>query len=913
MLKKALIILVVLVASIIGAAIALPIIFKDDLIKIAQQEANKSLNATIDFTDIDVSLFSHFPDFSLTIHDLKVSGKSAFDGIELANIKALEVSIDLMSVIKGEEYRIKTFGLVSPKINIIILEDGSANYDIALTEENATEEEEESEQPASFKATVQEYFIRNAHIIYDDRQGEIFAELLDFTHEGSGDFTEDIFLLKTNTIAQELTLKMEGLSYLTRTQLDMKFDINMDMPNMKFVFDENHVKLNALELNFDGWIAMPDETDEPIDMDLTFGTKQTAFKSILSLIPAVFMSDFDGVETSGSLALSGMAKGRMVGEQYPAFDVALKVADAMFKYPDLPSSAENIQIDLRAKNPGGSDDNTVVDINKFHVEMAKNPIDITLHMRTPISDPYIEATVISDFDLGSIKEVIPLEEGQSLKGQIFSDLKLKGYQSALDQERYQDFEASGNLVLTDFDYADSTMPYATLIKTCSLNFTPQFAELTQLDMMVGKSDIQMQGRVDNVVAWYVADEPLSGRFDLRSNFMDINEFIETDEASEDQTPSDSVAQETTGVAEIPAGLDFILNTDIKKVIYDGIEITNLSGKVVLKDQTIDMENLTMNLMDGSLVLNGMYGTKNPTKPDFNVDMNIDHWDIVTTFKELELIQNMAPVLESATGRFSTGLKMAGQMDQNMDPIYNTLDGRGKLKTHNVKLNSPSTLAKIATLIKYDGTKEITLDNIFVSFKFKDGRIAVDPTSFVIGKEVPSIFKGSHGFDQTLDYVLNLDFPSDVLGGAANQVVSGLFAQANKKLGTNASVPSRIKMDIDITGMLADPKITPRLAGTERSVQDQVKDQLTNELNKQKEELEKKAQAEIDKAKAQAEAEAEKLKQQALEAKAKAEAEAKAKAEAAAKKLEEEAKKKTEEAKKKAQEEAKKALKGLLGK
>lgn len=60
MLKKALIILVVLVASIIGAAIALPIIFKDDLIKIAQQEANKSLNATIDFTDIDVSLFT-FP------------------------------------------------------------------------------------------------------------------------------------------------------------------------------------------------------------------------------------------------------------------------------------------------------------------------------------------------------------------------------------------------------------------------------------------------------------------------------------------------------------------------------------------------------------------------------------------------------------------------------------------------------------------------------------------------------------------------------------------------------------------------------------------------------------------------------------------------------------------------------------
>jgi hypothetical protein len=909
MLKKIVIALVAIIVLIIGAAVVLPIIFKDNIIKLAQDEANKNLNATIAFEDIDISLFTHFPDFTLSITEVSVTGKDQFDGVKLADIGAIQISLDLMSVIGGEHIKVNAFGLVKPDMHVIVLEDGTANYDIAKPSEETETEEETSGESADFSASVSEYFIRNAHIIYDDRQGNMYAELVDFTHEGSGDFTQDNFLLKTNTSSEEITYKMDGMSYLSRTNFEMKFDINVDMPNMKFTFDENSVRLNALELNFDGWVAMPDEPEAPIDMDMTFGTAQTDFKSILSLVPAVFMTDFNDIETAGSLALSGMAKGRMVGDLLPAFDVNLKVADAMFHYPDLPKSAENIAIDLRAQNKGGSDDNTIIDINTFHVELAKNPIDLTLHMRTPISDPFIDATVKSDFDLGTIKDVIPLEEGQSLTGKVFSDLRMKGNQSAIDQERYQDFEASGTLALTDFNYVDPTLPYATLIKKCSLAFSPQYAELSQLDMLIGKSDMSLVGRMDNIVAWYVANEPLSGTFNFSSNFLDVNEFMEEETAEGEEVAE----EESTGVVEIPAGFDFVLNTNIKKLLYDGIDITNITGSVILRDQAINMKGLSMNLMDGSMVMGGKYSTKNPAKPLFDFDMNISQWDVVTTFEKMDIVKESAPVLESATGRFSTKMKMAGAMDQNMDPIYNTLTGGGKLTTHNVKIQNPESLAKVAKAVKYDKLKDVTLDNVNVSFYFEDGRIKVDPTQFVIGKEIPSIFSGSHGFDKTLDYVLNLDIPTASLGGAANQLMSGLMSQANKVAGTNAAVPDRLKVDVDIEGIVGDAKITPRFAGSEKSAGDQAKDKVMDEVNKKKDELENQARAEADKAKAQAQAEADRLKNEAMDAKAKAEADAKAKANAAKAKAEAEAKKKADEAKKKAEAEAKKKLKGLLGK
>jgi len=917
--KKVLIGILVVVVLIIGAAIVLPIVFKDDIIKLVETEANKNINATLEFGDIGLSLFESFPDFTLTIEAIVVTGHAPFEGVKLADIEALKLSLDLMSVINGEKIQINSVGLETPNLHVIVLADGTANYDIA--KEGKESEPEVEEAPESegggFSIGLSEYFIRNAEIVYDDRSAGMYAHLENFTHEGSGDFTQDDFLLETMTDADGITFKMDGVPYLNHTTLDMKFDMNMNMPNMKFEFVENYLKLNALHLGFDGSVAMPAEDGDPIDLDMTFATKETSFKSLLSLVPAIFLTDFEDIETNGNLALSGMAKGRMIGDQLPSFAIDLTVDDAMFHYPDLPKAAENIAIDLHVKNPGGSDDNTVIDLNTFHVELANNPVDMMVHMRTPISDPFIDANIDMNLDLASLADVIPLEEGQSITGKVISDIQLKGNQSAIDEERYADFHAGGMLVLSNFDYKDPEMPYETIIEVCSLSFTPSTALLKEFKMNVGESDIQLTGHVDNIVEWYVADVPLMGGFLFRSNYMNINEFMGEEEAASEETES-TEEPEAAGVAEIPAGFDFKLNTEIKTLIYDNLTITDVNGEVVMKDQTLDMRQLTMKMLEGSLNISGLYSTINPVVPDFNVDMLISRWDVPTTYEYLEIVQKMAPIMENATGAFSSQVKMQGKLDQNMEPALNTLDGKGKLTTHNVSLKNPKVLAKAADAVKYDGLKKMELDNVNVSFKFKNGRVEVDPVDYTIGKEIPANFSGSHGFDGTLDYVLALDIPTKLMGGAASAAIGGLLSKAGSAAGVNAALPERVKVDLDIKGTSEDPTVIPRMAGTTAgSAADDLKGQAVDELNKKKDELENQARDEVDKAKADAEAkaraEAEKAKEDAEAAARKAADDAKAKANAEKKRLEAEAKKKADAEKKKAEDAAKKKAKDALKK
>lgn len=920
MLKKILYAIIALFIVIIGLAIALPVIFKDDIVKLVNEEASNALNAELELGDIGLSLIEDFPDFTLTLEDIKVTNRTPFEGIVLADVEAVKLSLDLMSVISGDKININTIGLLSPKLHVIVLPDGKANYDIGPASEGEDEAAPEAEEGAtSFSVGVKEYYIRKADVIYDDRAGDMYAHLVNFTHEGSGDFSKDDFLLKTKTTADELTYKMDGVAYLNRTELDMKFDLQMNLSNMRFQFDENYVRLSALELGFDGMLAMPTEEGDPIDLDLSFGTKQTSFSSILSLVPGAYTADFKDVQTEGELLLEGMAKGRLVGDQLPAFALDLVVKDARFQYPDLPAAAEKIAVDLHIKNPGGSDDLTMIDLNRFYVELAQNPLEMTLHMRTPISDPYIDAQVNTDIDLSILPTVMPLEEGQALTGKLFSNLRMKGNQSALDQERYSDFTAEGQLVLTGIDYKDPSLPYSTIIETCSLNFSPAFAELSAFKMKLDDSDLNMTGRVDNILGWYVGEEALSGTFNLSSSFLDLNTFME-EEAKTAEEEAETEEEVASGVAEVPAGYDFTLNTSISRMLYEDLEITNLNGQVILRDQKLDMRRLAMNLLDGSMSMNGYYETTNPVEPSFDFNMDIIGWDIPTTYAYLDMMQQMAPIMEDATGRFSTNVKMAGMMDQNMEPKYNTLDGGGTLITRNVVIDGSDILKKMADKVKYDGLEQITLNDTEVKYYFEDGRIKVDPATFIIGKEVPSIFAGSHGFDMTLDYVLNLDIPSRLMGGAANQVVSGLLAKANTAMGTNAAIPERIKMDVLIGGTSADPVLTPMLAGTsgEGGATADLKEQATDALLEQKEALEDKAQEELDKAKAAAD----KAKQEA-EAKARAEAgaaKAKAKAEADAakkraeeekRKAEEEARTKAEEAKRKAEEEAKEKARSLF--
>ncbi len=856
--KKFLKIAAIVLVLLIGFVLAVPFLFKDKIIATVKETVNEQLNAKVDFGEFDIGIISTFPNLKFSIENVQVDGVAEFDGVRLAEVGRLDLVLDLMSVISGDEYKIKKIYVNQSKIHAKILENGKANWDIAKVDSTTVEEETPDTSSSPFKMALKELKIADSYIVYEDLEGKMKAAIGPYEFELSGDFTENTTDMKMKFVTDTLTYVMDGIPFLNKVRSEFSAIILTDLKNSKYTFKDNVLKINALESKFDGWLAMPN--DSIMEMDINFSTTKTTFKEILSLVPAIYAREFASVKTAGNAELKAVIKGQYTETRLPFFDIQLLVSNAMFKYPDLPKSVDKIAIDLKISNPGGSEDLTVIDLRKFHMEMASNPFDMTLFLKTPVSDPEIKASSKGKIDLNTLKDVVPLEQGENIGGVIESDIAIAGKMSALDQGKYDQFKADGRLSVMDLLYETPSLPYATKIKEMVMNFSPQKVELVNFQSYVGKSDFSLKGKLDNIIQYALSDSvTLKGQFEYYSQLLDINELMGSD--SDAATPADTASEEPLTVVEVPKNIDFVLNAKIDRVIYDTYDITNVKGNMIVRNQRLSMENVSMNMMDGIVKMSGYYETVNPDKPAFDYSMAIIDWDVQKTATTFNTVEKMAPIAKSAFGKFSSELSVKGLLDDKMEPVMNSLTGKGILTTKNVEIKDFKPLVKLADAIKKPEYKSWALNDVKINFEFSDGKVEVKPFKFKLGKtEVTA--SGYNTFEQEINYDFVFAIPRSELGSQPDQWAASLTG----KTGLNVKLPDIINIKAKMTGTISDPKISTDLTSIGGDLKEQIKEEVKEKIEQKveeiKEDVKQKAKEEAAKILAEAQKQAEKIRSEA---------------------------------------------------
>lgn len=858
-----------------------PFLFKGKIIDAVKQAANDNLNAKVNFEDVSLSLIRNFPNLRLSIEDFTVTNVAPFDSVKLAHIGSLEAVIDIKSVF-GDNIVIKKIGIVNPSIDVRVLADGSANYDIAKSDSAAVETPEDTASSGgAFKMQLKEYYIENGNISYNDATLPMRLNITGLNHNGSGNFADEIFTLITTTSTEKLNVVYDGVTYIKEAKADIAMNLAMDMKNMKFTISENTVKLNELELAANGWLAMPAEN---IDMDFNFTTTKTDFKHLLSMVPAEFAKDISGVQASGKMAVGGYVKGTYNETSLPGFGIDIEVENGRFKYPDLPKSVENIQVKSSIKADLNVMDNTTVDVSKFHLEMADNPVDMTLKLRTPESDPDLDFTCKAFVDLDNVKDFIPLENGDQVHGQINADVALKGKMSSIEREQYDQFNAKGYFDIKNVLFKSDSLPYDVQVNEAKFIVTPAHLDMPIFDSKIGRSDIKASGKITDYLAYALKDSLLIGSFNVNSNLLDLNEFM-SEESSTTAAPAEnnaSSSEESTAMApiELPGNIDFTLNAGFAKMIYDKTEITNAKGSITLKDKIAGLRNLSMNVLEGLVVMNGTYDASNLALPKMDFLFDIQNMNINKAAKEFNTIDKLAPIAKSCTGKFSTKLKMKSNLGQDMMPINSSVNGSGTLSTKGVQIQNFAPLNKLAEKANLDKLKNPKLSDVNVSFKINDGRVNVDPFTVKID-DIPAKVSGYTTLDQQIDYNVDMDVPFDKFPSAAVNKADSFIGDLNKKLGTKLSVGSKVNIIARITGTITDPKVglTSKALGADavkdlkeqaietikQEVKEKVEELKNDALEKaiaEKERLVKEAQEQADKLKAEAQRAAQQAKDQA---------------------------------------------------
>lgn len=755
--KKGLKIAAITVGVIIILMLLLPFAFQGKIADIVKTEGNKMLNAQFDFKKLNISLFRNFPQASVTLEDFWLKGTGEFANDTLVQAGEVTAAINLFSLFGDSGYDISKIFIEDTKLHAIVLPDGQVNWDIMKPDTTATDEASavEEEESSPFKVKLQRFVIKNMNLVYDDQQGKMYADIRDFNAICAGDLGSERTTLKLEAETKSLTYKMNGIPFLANANISAKMDVDADLANNKYTLKDNTIRLNAIQAGIDGWIALKDPA---IDMDLKLNTNDIGFKEILSLIPAIYTTEFSSLKTDGTATLTATAKGILQGDTVPSFNIDMQVKNAMFRYPALPAGVDQINISANVQNPGGNIDLTTVDINPFSFRLANNPFSLTANVKTPISDPDFKAEAKGILNLGMIKQVYPLGD-MELNGTIDADMQMSGRLSYIEQEQYERMQASGTIGLTGMKLKMKDMPDVE-IKKSLFTFTPKYLQLSETTVNIGKNDITADSRFENYIGYVLKGTTLKGTLNIRSNYFNLNDFM-TASANETATP-DAVASDSiptsTGIVEVPHNIDFQMDANLKQVLFDKMSFNNMNGKLIVKDGKVDMKNLSMSTMGGNVVMNGYYSTANVKKPELKAGFKLSNIVFAQAYKELDMVQKMAPIFENLKGNFSGSINVLTDLDAAMSPVLDTMQGDGSLSTRDLSLSGVKAIDQIADAVKQPSLKDMKVKDMTLDFIIKDGRVETKPFDIKMGDYNLNL-SGSTGLDQTIDYTGKIKLPA----------------------------------------------------------------------------------------------------------------------------------------------------------
>jgi hypothetical protein len=885
--KKYFKILAVIVLVILLLIVALPFVFQKKIVQIVKDEINQSVNAKVDFGSARLSLIRSFPDFSLSLNDLSIIGNEPFEHDTLFFTDNLRVTIDLGSVFRGSPYEIKRINLNNPELNLLVLADGSYNWDIVLPEDEPAEEAIPDDDPLTMN--INALNIKNGRLVYDDAEIEFITRVEGLDGRISGNLSMGLSDLYSEASVQNLVMVYEDVTYISGVKADYKGTFLVDLEKDYYTMSNNRLYLNNLGIDVDGGFGF---VEDGITLAIDFKSTDENFKNLLSLVPAIYARDFDNVRTDGQFSLNGHVTGLYGDDTMPGFGLELAVSDANFSYPELPESISNIFIKAGIDNKSGEMDDTKIDVDRFDFSIAGSPLKSNFSVRTPMSDPNIDAAFSGKLDLSGLSQALPLEAEETLAGLLEFDAQFAGKMSDIENARYNNVSAGGFLAISDLDFKSSAIELPIEIHQARLSFSPAYLDLTDTDITIGRSKMLASGRIENYLAYYLGQGYLTGTLSLNSELLDINELIAALPAEE--TPEEAPGKPMQ-IPDLPERIDFTFNAKAGKILYENFELSNAIASITYKDQVVRFNPLTADMLAGKVDMKGKFDATDKSSALIDMDFQITRFDIPLAYQSIGMLKQVAPVADKTSGTFSTGFKLRGRLDQEFNPRYETLQGSGTLQTSQLRIDSVTVMDQLAALLGNNDYSRLVTDGIDFAFEILNGMVVQKPFTVNYGG-TSTTMGGTIGFDQQMNYDLVFQIPYEKLGNRANQAIDKLVEGAAKK-GLTITPGSHLNVNARLTGLVTSPIIELDYKEAASNIRSELENAARQELEKQKEEALKKVSQEAEKILSQAQEQSDEILRQAEEAAARIRSEAASAAATIRKETETQAKKIEEEGKK----------------
>ncbi len=733
-------------AAIFLILLVLPFAFKGKIMKMVQEGASASVNAKISFdNDLSLSLIRNFPNLSVGVNNLKVIGVDSFKKDTLFSATEIRMTIDISSLLGGNKpISIRRIYLKQPRLNVVVLKSGRANYDIAKPDTSTVIDTSKS---APISLQLKDVEIEDGNIAYNDQ-----SMGFEMVSGGSnlmlqGDFANNIFVMNTQLSSKNLNMSYGGMTLVSKSILDVNTNIDVDLNKMRFAIKDIAVKMNELPLDAKGWLQM---NENNMDMDFAINAPTSDFKAFLSVVPGCYTNDFSNVKTSGKMGIKFGIKGIMDSLRMPTTNMELKVENGSFQYPSLPAGVSGINVNFKFNNTDGNPDHTIVDLSKFQLNFGGEPLDAKLYLSTPISNAYAKGSLKTALHLEKWLKLMPLEQNTSLKGNINADFNFEGHYSEIAPGKMQDLNAAGQLMINGLYYTSpSTLPLS--LNNLKVTINPKEFDLASMDLSYGKSTISASGKITNMLGYAFNGETLHGNLMVSSKSLDLNEWMNSLPKSTEPAKVDTTSAPMSAV-ELPKNIDFTFTATAGKMIYQTYTLTGCVAKATINNGVLNIDPIKANLWGSTFEMNKTsYSYEKGGDPKVASSIVLLNLNPKNITNNIELVNKYAPILKEIEGMANLNMGMKTNLTQEMGVDMNSVFADGNLDLMQGIFNIPNWMGEAAKYFKWD-SKKIEVQPSSYGFAIANGELTLkDSIKLTMPRGSKMSIIGKVGLDQKVDF------------------------------------------------------------------------------------------------------------------------------------------------------------------
>jgi len=769
----------IVLAVIILAVMLTPIIFKGKIIRGIKQMANESLLAKVDFKDAEVSLLSTFPQLEVKLNELTVSGINEFEGKKLISIQTLSTSVSLSSLWKGNGIQISEVVLTNPQADLLVSPAGKANWNISAP----SGAKSSSEAKSQMQIDLSKIQLRNGSLTYRDDQAQTLASFRDANFNLSGALKGSDSKLNFSGQADSLVFASHGKKLAGGMVVSGEGSLEANFDQKNFHFLANKFKINQLPIELQGSFILGDQSEQ---YDLTVQSNST-LEALLGFLPAELQVKLKAFEKSGNLTFDGSVKGTWSDKTAPAMDARLKLTDGRMKYPSKTNEINKIEIEATVTKPQGSMDSLTLHLKKLEALVAGHPFVSDLLLTKPVSNPLLKGDVVGEIEFQSLKNTIPIDSFD-ISGLIRANVHFEGPYSAIDKGEYDKFQTKGDLNVQNFTFISKAFPTKIGIQSANFVFNSKEISISAMKGKFGPSDFTVDGSLANYWAYLLKNETILGNIKVKSDLLDVTQLMNGGTQSTDTIHSDPYV--------LPAHVDLTVQANVDRMFYNRMEIKSTTGKLMVRDQKLTLDQLSMNLLRGKMVLSGVYAGKEKSPADFNFKIDIRDFDLPTAYQSLAVVRHLLPFAGNSKGTFLSVMNLTGTLGRDYAPYFATLNGNGQITLKNLELVGNGMFAEIGKYFRKDLFTNVKVNDFTGNLILTNGAVAISPfTTRVANQEVT--VSGNQSLALELNYQLNFKVNKNDLAPDVSNFIGMVPGTENI---------DKYPIRIDVVGNLKKPEV-----------------------------------------------------------------------------------------------------------